>query len=361
MADSNYLQVPPSTVYSGIESSAKSQEIRVPISKNFSFIPPDSWKITNPFVLQWVSNIPTEVHREQPLEPVHFQPPKHSLETSDQEEGQHGDNDHRDKRARRVSVLSRRSSLQAPSTTTSTFSRGIMSRVASACQRVIHPNKRQDILHGFTIPDSFPPIDRPFVTTMALSTQSTGAYEDNLLQVHVKTKYEMFAKTVMVDGQEVELELWDTCGDISLHQLKMISYLAWDAVFLCFSVDNHARFAEAQIQWIEEIRENCHNAPIILLGLKKDKRVGSGMWAPTYRQLQAHIYATKDSADFSTMRAVKYIECSAKTGENVNRVFEEGVRMVLCGREEEEEELSQVQKKHENRDSVSFAKLMCFK
>lgn len=117
------------------------------------------------------------------------------------------------------------------------------------------------------------------------------------------------------------------------------------------------------------------------MGLKKDKRVGSGMWAPTYRQLQAHIHATevgvfslvehsqsrknltkrmKESTASGIARAVKYIECSAKTGENVHRVFEEGVRMVLCDREEEDE-LAQTQKKQGDRESTSFSKLMCFK
>lgn len=59
------------------------------------------------------------------------------------------------------------------------------------------------------------------------------------------------------------------------------------------------------------------------------------------------------------MRAVKYIECSAKTGENVDRVFEEGVRLVLAERAAEEE-LEQTRKKIQKREASKFAHFMCF-
>ncbi|KAI2641427.1 P-loop containing nucleoside triphosphate hydrolase protein [Hypomontagnella submonticulosa] len=366
MADSNYLQVPP-IEYTDVKSTVKSQEFRVPISKSFSFVPPKSWKIKNPFLLEWIDKIPSEVNREQPLEPAHFQAPKHSLETVDLEEGQDGNDDHRHKRVKRGSFLSRRSSLQIQPATVDTPNRGLMRRVTSACHRIIHPTKRQDIVVGSAASEPSPSVKRHCMRFVFVG--DTGCGKSSLLlryhrgafsSVHKKTKYEMFAKTVHVDGQEVDLELWDTSGDISLHQLQLISYLAWDAVFLCFSVDICGHLAYTQIKWIEEIRKNCNDAPIILVGLKKDKRVGSGMWAPTYRQLQAHIHATEESTASGIARAVKYIECSAKTGENVHRVFEEGVRMVLCDREEEDE-LAQTQKKQGDRESTSFSKLMCFK
>lgn len=56
------------------------------------------------------------------------------------------------------------------------------------------------------------------------------------------------------------------------------------------------------------------------------------------------------------MRAVKYIECSANTGENVGRVFEEGVRLVLKERAEEAE----LEKLRSRQKLSSFGQFMCF-
>lgn len=33
-----------------------------------------------------------------------------------------------------------------------------------------------------------------------------------------------------VDNQYVDMELWDTSGDISLHQLSRLTYNTWDGV-----------------------------------------------------------------------------------------------------------------------------------
>ncbi len=53
---------------------------------------------------------------------------------------------------------------------------------------------------------------------------------------------------VAVDEEDTDIELWDTAGDVTLEQLGRLSYLAWDAVFLCFSVDSERSFDNARTQ-----------------------------------------------------------------------------------------------------------------
>lgn len=60
------------------------------------------------------------------------------------------------------------------------------------------------------------------------------------------TKYEMYEQPVMMDDRIIDLELWDTSGKLELHQLQRLSYIAWDAVFICFSVNSDKKFAHAQ-------------------------------------------------------------------------------------------------------------------
>lgn len=60
------------------------------------------------------------------------------------------------------------------------------------------------------------------------------------------------------------------------------------------------------------------------------------------------------------VRGIKYMECSAKTGENVNRVFEEAVRMVVYEREEQEA-LARIRQKYGESESTGLSLKMCFK
>ncbi|KAH7032979.1 P-loop containing nucleoside triphosphate hydrolase protein, partial [Microdochium trichocladiopsis] len=143
---------------------------------------------------------------------------------------------------------------------------------------------------------------------------------------YVPTQYELFTKTTLVDSQDVELELWDTSGDIQLHQLRLLSYLAWDAVFLCFSVNSQKQFDRTQTQWLREIRMNCRDAPVILVGCKKDLRAGSGVWQPLRLTKSDHPVHTQACLAAHTTGAVRYMECSALTGEGVAEILDEGVR-----------------------------------
>ncbi|KAK5631054.1 hypothetical protein RRF57_006769 [Xylaria bambusicola] len=109
------------------------------------------------------------------------------------------------------------------------------------------------------------------------------------------THYELFHKVVAIDEQDTDIELWDTAGDIALEQLARLSYLAWDAVFLCFSVNSIRSFNNARTQWITQIRRYTRGAPLIFVGTKTDQRVGASLWAPLYPNLETRITATEVS------------------------------------------------------------------
>lgn len=82
-------------------------------------------------------------------------------------------------------------------------------------------------------------------------TSSRSNCDEQLTQYdqhYAPTQYELFHKVVAVDGQDADVELWDTAGDLALEQLGRLSYLAWDAVFLCFSVNSVQSFDSARTQ-----------------------------------------------------------------------------------------------------------------
>ncbi|KAI1801019.1 P-loop containing nucleoside triphosphate hydrolase protein [Daldinia bambusicola] len=351
-----------------METASRPQQFRLPIAKSFSFIIPDKWK-TNPSVVRWIDNLPGHVEREEPLEPVRIQTPKRALETPDVYD-MRDDESHRAKRTRMGSSLS----YKEDSHRRSSFAHGLIRRASTIYRRVVSSEKPEESFTGSTISGtpSLPgtpatPVERPRMRFVFVGDIGCGKsnlllryYRDAFNPTHARTQYELFNKVATVDGQEVDLELWDTSGDISLHQLQLLSYLAWDAVFLCFSMDDIARFKAVQRTWMDEIHKFCGDVPFILLGLKKDKFNSSSMRAPFHPDLDSPVSATEDSSGAMIVRGMKYMECSAKTGENVNRVFEEAIRMVFYEREEQEV-LSRLRQEYGEPESMNSGFNMCFR
>ncbi|KAI2608745.1 P-loop containing nucleoside triphosphate hydrolase protein [Hypoxylon fragiforme] len=342
----SFLREPKSAAANANMAAEHSQQFRVPFAKNFSFTIPDKWIPNNPSVVRWINNLPGSVEREQPLEPARYSTPKHSLDVIFGDEESEKD-EHRAKRARRSSVLSIQPSIQK--IRQHTANNGLVRRVSNVCRRVVSRNKNRDTSTGFTISDTPSPstpisLNRPRMRFVFVGESGCGKssmllryYQDFFSLAYVKTQYKLFSKTTTVDEQDVDLEIWDTSGDLSLHQLQNLSYLVWDAVFLCFSVDSPTRWEQVQEMWVDEIHKFCRGAPVILLGLKKDTRRGIGMTRPLSLHLQSRLCTSENSNNSTVSRGMQYIECSAKTGENVDLAFEEAVRMVLAERAEEEQ------------------------
>ena len=79
-------------------------------------------------------------------------------------------------------------------------------------------------------------------------------------------------------------------------------------------------FKNTRTKWHSEIRQNSPDTPIILVGCKRDIRSVT----PTTINKHAARAKVKKLENMS-----HYVECSSKTGENVNKVFEDAVMAVL--------------------------------
>lgn len=90
-----------------------------------------------------------------------------------------------------------------------------------------------------------------------------------------------------------------------------------------FAVDDPESLLNSKTKWAEEALRFCPDAPIILVGLKKDTRRIKGLPPDQLvsideaQQVARHIGAKK------------YMECSALTGEGVDDVFELATRTSL--------------------------------
>uniref|UniRef100_A0A0N5AMC5 Ras-related C3 botulinum toxin substrate 1 n=1 Tax=Syphacia muris TaxID=451379 RepID=A0A0N5AMC5_9BILA len=145
---------------------------------------------------------------------------------------------------------------------------------------------------------------------------------------YVPTVFDNYATQVTVDGQTVNLGLWDTAGQEDYDRLRPLSYPQTDVFVLCFSVVSPVSLDNVLTKWIPEIRHNCPDAPILLIGTKMDLRDKpkpsnlSNDSLPPISRSQGQKMAKK-------IKAVKYLECSALTQQGLKAVFEEAVRAVL--------------------------------
>ena len=130
---------------------------------------------------------------------------------------------------------------------------------------------------------------------------------------------------------------------------------------LIFSPDS---FENVKAKWYPEVRHHCPDVPIILVGTKKDLRDAYNRCSnessdsnkssfkedKRFSTLRRKTHLRKSSSVSSMQRAqsiqsideemakalsnelynvYSYVECSAKTGEGVKEVFEEGIRAVI--------------------------------
>ncbi|AQK67932.1 Rho-related protein from plants 9 [Zea mays] len=88
------------------------------------------------------------------------------------------------------------------------------------------------------------------------------------VQDYVPTVFDNFSANVVVDGNTVNLGLWDTAGQEDYNRLRPLSYRGADVFLLAFSLISKASYEN----WIPELKHYAPGVPIILVGTKLDLR-----------------------------------------------------------------------------------------
>eukprot|EP01124_Arcella_intermedia_P037307 TRINITY_DN9959_c0_g3_i1.p1 TRINITY_DN9959_c0_g3~~TRINITY_DN9959_c0_g3_i1.p1 ORF type:complete len:193 (-),score=43.16 TRINITY_DN9959_c0_g3_i1:64-642(-) len=84
--------------------------------------------------------------------------------------------------------------------------------------------------------------------------------------------FDMSEITFTLDGNTIDLSLWDTCGSEDYDRLRPLSYPETNIFLVLFSVISQNSFDEISSKWIPEIRHHCPDTPFILVGTKTDLR-----------------------------------------------------------------------------------------
>ncbi|KAF5102467.1 hypothetical protein D0Z00_000394 [Geotrichum galactomycetum] len=159
-------------------------------------------------------------------------------------------------------------------------------------------------------------------------------------QVYLPTVFENYVSDVEVDGRRVELALWDTAGQEDYDRLRPLSYPDSNVILICFAIDSPDSLDNVQEKWISEVLHFCQGVPIILVGCKTDLRNDDKTIEELKRTSQRPVTTDEGQAVAQKIGALKYLECSAKTGDGVKEVFEHATRAALMVKEKERKKKS---------------------
>ena len=144
-------------------------------------------------------------------------------------------------------------------------------------------------------------------------------YVDNTFQdSHMSTVgLDYKIKTLqMEDGKNVKIQIWDTAGQDRFRSITKNYYKGAHAIILIFDVTNHDSFDNVSV-WINQIKEEVsEKVCIVLVGNKID-------------EVDKRKVLKEDGENIASEYKLDYFECSAKTGENIETVFQEVVKTMV--------------------------------
>ncbi|CDK28139.1 unnamed protein product [Kuraishia capsulata CBS 1993] len=155
-------------------------------------------------------------------------------------------------------------------------------------------------------------------------------------QVYEPTVFENYIHDIFIDGQQLQLSLWDTAGQEEFDRLRSLSYSDTHTIILCFSIDSADSLENVENKWVGEILEHCDGVKLVLVALKCDLRNGEDSAndiAQDYNQRPKRLVSYEEGlAVAKKIGALRYLECSAMKNRGVNEVFTEAARCALSAK-----------------------------
>ena len=122
----------------------------------------------------------------------------------------------------------------------------------------------------------------------------------------------------VIDGEKVELFLWDIAGQDSFQALRKRFYTGSSGAIIVFShAPDQIKSYEHVSRWLDDLKEHCGNIPIVLFGNKVDL-VDDGVLASNPNSPTSNAIVGKFAKD---NKFIGYYKTSALTGQGVTDAF----------------------------------------
>jgi len=122
---------------------------------------------------------------------------------------------------------------------------------------------------------------------------------------------EVFSLFLRVNHKLIKLQIWDTCGQEIYRSLITNFYRNASLAIIVYSIDKKSSFKDIDL-WLKELRLNsCPDIKIILIGNKSDLNENREV-------------SYEDGAKYLEDGCIlNFYETSAKTGDNIKKIFED--------------------------------------
>jgi len=146
---------------------------------------------------------------------------------------------------------------------------------------------------------------------------------------YVPTVFDNYVVDLNVNDQIVELLLWDTAGQEEYDQLRPVSYPKTDIFLVCFSMVSKSSYDNVTTKWYPEIKHYCPTALHILVGTKMDLKNDENTLREVEKMGNAVVTPEDGEHLAKKIRAERFMECSAKTGEGLKEVYDAAIIAVM--------------------------------
>ena len=145
--------------------------------------------------------------------------------------------------------------------------------------------------------------------------------EDRFKEQHnVTIGVEFGSRAIKVDAQNIKLQIWDTAGQESFRSITRSFYRKADGVILMYDITARHTYENCS-DWLDEIKQNSSlDIVIYLVGNQIDLDAEAGE--------SREVSTEEGSAFFQQNRLNGFRETSAKSGLNVEEVFEDLTRIL---------------------------------
>ena len=144
-------------------------------------------------------------------------------------------------------------------------------------------------------------------------------YADNIFQESYISTIGMDYKLkniTLENGKLVKLQIWDTAGQEKFHSITKSFYKGANGIILIYSVLDKNSLQNVK-NWMDSIKAQVpENVAIILVGNKKDDE-------------ERRVVSYEQGEDMAESYKLPFFECSAKTGENLDKAFDSLVKKIL--------------------------------
>ena len=151
--------------------------------------------------------------------------------------------------------------------------------------------------------------------TSLIKKYTQGAFQEEYIST-LGTQFSKYEE--VIDGEKVELYLWDIAGQDSFQALRQRFYIGSSGAIIVFShVPGQAQSYEHVSRWLSDLKKHCGNIPIVLFGNKVDL-VDDG-------ELSSNPNILTSDSNVESMakenRFIGYYKTSALTGQGVTDAF----------------------------------------